>query len=963
MKKILSLLAVAAMAFTACTTDITEDVVKNEAAEYSVPLEFAVEQEETRAFMDDNLDIRFEEGDEFGVYVTPADATAEVTKNAKGTIVNKDGALTVQVQVASFAAGDTVMAYYPYYAGNDNQPANDIYMQNQNVQIQEKTDRVNLKNMPMMSVATKLESATEGSILFRPVASLVKLNIYSSITSKTTNAGKENEKTYPISGTIEGAKFHAEKWQNVSGCNWIADRRAHFDLTSVTENSEIVLSAENHANCDGDGTFTGYVDAWRAWAYYSEGTPIVSSVADAEPLYICVWPGTYGGPKFDNANSKSQILIYTSAGRFDIVIPEQYEFGRGMIRPFNIDLAKCDFKVPVDVAYLRTNATAAGISLEQFLVEDLIVIGSGAECDNIASNPLVGPNGSKEVNKLTAYAQTLDGKYGFRLDFTDAKHNSLKRGDKISLMLLGAKTYNPNKGNDAAAQYFYIGGLQSVNIHRVISGCEDEIVVKEKALAELTDADIFTEVTLTDMEMFVKKTVQNGTTTYNATGYNEPAPFTFGLESNFTATAATTGYNAATMHTMMQDKDNNAIMALINPQCGEWRRNVGVPQGVGSVKGVIVHETSNTIGDVEDGNMGKYQFRPYGLESFSGISTEEESATKVIAMWSLLKATNSINNYKFTCDDEGCLGTKRASGYQEASSNAADPLYKEGLVPTNKMWATHGELTDGSALFYSTNNTFIDKTIHYWYSGAKSGNLTNKQYPVGLLAGLKTRMVPKSGGGTDGKSQSPFTTIVFHSSTAGFYEWNEGTWTGKTKGFIVEFPGSAATGKTAVAFAINPSAGALARENWFGYPINWKVECSVDGGTTWTACTNAITGNAEGHFDMHNFNYYLNGCAYFLPGKDGAAGKATGDFNVYFNGLTPRGVMSQGYSHQKFILPESAQGAGKVMVKISPRSTQLAWPANGVWNPSLTNSNVHATADLVHGHRYSFEDVMVTTVK
>ena len=123
MKKILSILAVAAMAFTACTTDIVEDVVKNESVEYATPLEFGIDLEVSRAFMDDETTIKFEAGDKVGVYVTPADANAEATKNAEGTIVMVNGKPRVNVQVASFAAGDTVMAYYPYNTLNENKEA------------------------------------------------------------------------------------------------------------------------------------------------------------------------------------------------------------------------------------------------------------------------------------------------------------------------------------------------------------------------------------------------------------------------------------------------------------------------------------------------------------------------------------------------------------------------------------------------------------------------------------------------------------------------------------------------------------------------------------------------------------------------------------------------------------------------------------------------------------------------
>jgi hypothetical protein len=231
MKKILSLLAVAAMAFTACTTDITDGAVKNEAIEYATPLEFDVEAEVSRAFMDDEITVKFEAGDEVGVYVIPADASATKTLNAKGTISMVNGSPRVNVDVASFAAGDKVMAYYPYHTQNNDREASDIILSMPHVQTQLAAGTANLKGMPMVSVATELEGSTGGSLLFRPVASVVKFNVFS------------NDEAYQ-DAVISTIRFHAEKHENVTGCNYMTGNRTGFDLTTITANSEIEVKTE-----------------------------------------------------------------------------------------------------------------------------------------------------------------------------------------------------------------------------------------------------------------------------------------------------------------------------------------------------------------------------------------------------------------------------------------------------------------------------------------------------------------------------------------------------------------------------------------------------------------------------------------------------------------------------------------------------------------------------------------------
>ena len=950
MKKILSMLAVAAMAFTACTTDITDDVVKNENVGYTVPLEFGVEQEVSRAFMDDDVNVQFENGDEFGIYVIPADAAAAATKNAKGIYNNG----TVTAQVASFAAGDKVMVYYPYHTQNNDREATDIILSMPHVQVQTEAGVANLKGMPMVSETTLLENATGGSIFFRPVAAIVKFNIYS-----------DDEKHQ--GATISSVRFHAEKWENADACNYVTGNRTGFDLTNITRDGEIEVKRE--ATIGGaakkytiTSTPSALQAAYRANVNCQNGSAVVGTKANPTPVYVCVWPGEYGGKKFDS-ESLSFVQIWTEKGYFKTNVNNKYEFGRAMMRPFTVGIVEdSNFRASVGLRYAFEHGTVAGATAEQMLNEEVIVIGSGAESKNMFPHKLTDYNTLNTTENLRmAYVQTLDGQYGARLEFFTASNNTLKRGDKLKITLVGTKLYNDaKKSGDKEAtsntNYARIIHFAPENILELTPGCHDEIVVKEKTIAELTDQDVFTEVTLKNMEVVVKQTSEAGTA-------NLPAPFTYGYEV----------IKMGVYTSMLQDRDNNAIYALFNQDCGDWRRNVGVPQGVGSVKGILVHETSKVVCDMTNGNMGKYQLRPHNLDSFSGISTTAEDATNVLAKWSLLRGHVSVNrDYKFTCDDQGCLGTKGTTGYQQGSTNAEDPLYKAGIVPQNKMWATHG-LTDGTALFYSTNRAVINRKTYFYYGTSNLGqNVANTGYPIGIFHGLKRKHT--AGGSGDINSVSSYTSLVFHSNTKAFYEWDEsGAWTGNTTGFVIELPTTGADKQLAVSFSMAPAAayGTNAtsvssnniRHNVIGYPSHWKVECSVDGGNTWTACTNAITADTNGSFDLLTPNVYIHNSKYLKP-TNAAASAAWDTAKAEISwAKTPSGGMSAGYGQYKFLLPEAAQNQAKVMIKISPRDLRLAWPSSNAWGASFNSGNVNATSTMTQGCVIAFEDVAVTCAK
>ena len=132
-----------------------------------------------------------------------------------------------------------------------------------------------------------------------------------------------------------------------------------------------------------------------------------------------------------------------------------------------------------------------------------------------------------------------------------------------------------------------------------------------------------------------------------------------------------------------------------------------------------------------------------------------------------------------------------------------------------------------------------------------------------------------------------------------------------------------------------------------GYPLLWKVEYSVDGGTTWTACNNAVDGSKQ--FKMLPMVNWLNPESFTNP----VTGKTLS--SVYTNT-----EFCPGFTQHQFTLPAAAAGKEKVMVKISPASLQLAWFSGAAYTSTMTVSGNNCTKDYSYPHALCIEDIAVT---
>lgn len=209
------------------------------------------------------------------------------------------------------------------------------------------------------------------------------------------------------------------------------------------------------------------------------------------------------------------------------------------------------------------------------------------------------------ANNTTAYIESLDGHYGFRIKTATAEDNVFRRNTKIDLLIKGVmveRQTNPD--------CYTLTGVTSAMIASTEDVSAAQIPSKRKYLSELTDDDLFTLVTLKQCEFPVRK----GSFTPVNEGYTDA----FGVN------------RVAKYPLLFRDIQGNSAYCLFNMKC-PWRRSgETLPYGQGTITGILVHETytrfhyKDTNDEETYGQIGRYQIRPMDRSDIS-ISNDFES--------------------------------------------------------------------------------------------------------------------------------------------------------------------------------------------------------------------------------------------------------------------------------------------------------------------------------------------------
>lgn len=524
----------------------------------------------------------------------------------------------------------------------------------------------------------------------------------------------------------------------------------------------------------------------------------------------------------------------------------------------------------------------------------------GGRNPNMEENINTGPNTiTTEENDRTFYAQDApeNPQYAFRIKFTSSEANTLSHGDVIELVLTETtlvKESNPER--------LSIVGVAGDLVEVVESGVE--IIPVQRTISGISDADVYKYCKVSGLEFQVKEGSFSNVREYDAI-LNPYTPD--GLEVNQFGSNNQFAKDGAA--NLLFDADGNSIYMLVNMAC-DWRRTGDkVPQGVGSVSGVIVHNELPRWG----GNVGKYSLRPLGRDDIL-IEEAPGSNYTTLAAWVLTKG----NNREAMVTDYNWLG-----GYTNGVS-------AEEQLPQNRLLATDGPQVE-SAVLYSENLTF---------QRSKNATLRDPEYPITAQSGYRGLDVsdpssaPKFG-------MSKGSVISISSNPSGWLEWGEdGKWTGGVKGIVFELSTEGVSGSHA-AIGFNVASGRLNPDNktnafWqhqTSYPVKWKVQMAVsdDSGNTWSSYTDAVNqATALSEFTMQSNPWAGANLSHYYSYT--AASKAP--INTPLD--NPFGIPSY-----RFTLPQEFFGHSLVRIRLVP-TTDIVATYNEDWTQPQDYAGMHA---------------------
>ncbi|WP_139215936.1 DUF5689 domain-containing protein [Parapedobacter composti] len=250
------------------------------------------------------------------------------------------------------------------------------------------------------------------------------------------------------------------------------------------------------------------------------------------------------------------------------------------------------------------------------ITSDLFIEGyviSDAGNKNMGDNLQTTPTAiNYTLNDRTAYIQSVDGRYGFRIETATIQDNVFQRYGKVQLLLKGT-TVEMETNPD----FYTIKGVTSDKVMSQVQGGPGNLVRKEKYMHELTDDDIFTFVTLKDSEFPVRK----GSFTPVNEGY----------------TPLFNAHRITKYPLLMRDIRGNSMYLYTNMHTPYRRDGAVLPYGSGTISGIIVHEKfprfeyEDAANEDQYGNIGRYQMRHVTRDDIQFTPQVENGFSELLA--------------------------------------------------------------------------------------------------------------------------------------------------------------------------------------------------------------------------------------------------------------------------------------------------------------------------------------------
>ena len=390
----------------------------------------------------------------------------------------------------------------------------------------------------------------------------------------------------------------------------------------------------------------------------------------------------------------SNVTTTTEALSFDVTDNETKEARTAVIK---VELASKGIAVELKVTQgiktrqysfeeLRAVLPSAGEqAFEGDFFEGVIVADAGQK--NMETNPMTSATSYDDnESAITNYVQSLDGKYGMRLKFATAADNTLKKGDKVKISLAGATLVR----EDNPVRYT----LKGVSANTVTVEENVQLTARQKTISELTDEDIYTLVTLPDVEV----------------------PFCYGSWVNVRKEwidAKRINFD----NRILRDVNGNKIRMIVNTDTEWYLTDAGVPKGSGPVSGVIVNTTSEYYGsDI----LGKYQIRPMKL---SDIEIKNNGFSEILVAWDYSTGFSRVSSLEATTGTGifAASSMAQANTFLQFGNTSPYPKgYPKGANIDKSVWWKDGAAKDAATFQFSTKDAAGKKmTLSF---GALIGN-------------------------------------------------------------------------------------------------------------------------------------------------------------------------------------------------------------------------------------------------
>ena len=361
-----------------------------------------------------------------------------------------------------------------------------------------------------------------------------------------------------------------------------------------------------------------------------------------------------------------------------------FDDGAGTILTAEYKITQLSY--PLAASFEDVRSMAPGLLSEDKYIEGFIV--SEPESANVCQSPQTAQfQFDFEENYKTAYFESVDGRYGFRLRFATPEDNVTERWSRVRISI---KDLTLQRQDEPLC--FTLDGLTAGNIIEVVSAPDEYLVPsKKKAVSELTDEDIYTLVALQNMEIMCK----DGSYTNCTDGYSFKDDVVNPL-------SGTTSPRWDTAPLLMSDTSGNVIYMLTNAMV-PWRRNGTtygngtevVAQGSGTFLGIITTEDL-----VRYGELGRYKIRPM---TQSDIQFYSPAFSKTIVEW------NWNDNVADVVPEVGSgtldfydATTAASADFNSMMSHEYDKKGQAGLVPNGALLVTRKwwNFSDGKGEYF-----------------------------------------------------------------------------------------------------------------------------------------------------------------------------------------------------------------------------------------------------------------------